>query len=64
MIAALMAAKTAAIESDRKPLHADTRAWLEREIDTAQRAASTIRTDASLRATSLDEVFRATVKAT
>ena len=64
MISALMAAKSTAKESDRTSLDADTRAWLERELDTAERAASTIRSDASLQLSSMDELLRATVYAT
>jgi len=64
MISALMARKAAANESDRTALDADTRAWFERELETAQSAASAIRSDASLASSSLDELLRATVKST
>lgn len=64
MISALLAAKSAANESDRTPLDAGTRAWFERELDAAQLAASMVRSDAALHMSSLDELLRATIKST
>jgi uncharacterized protein len=62
MISKLLEAKSIANESDRTPLNADTRAWFERELETAQREASTIRSNASLKTSSLDELLRVSVK--
>lgn len=64
MISALMTAKASAKESDRTPLDSDKRAWFERELDDAQNAASALRSEASLQTSSLDELLRATIKAT
>jgi predicted nucleotidyltransferase len=63
-IAALTAAKASAKESERTPLEADTRAWLQRELDAAQDAAAAIRSEASLQTATLDELLRATVRST
>lgn len=62
MISELLAAKSAANESDRTALGTKARAWFECELQAAQDAATAIRSDASLQPSDLDEILRDAVK--
>lgn len=63
MVAALMAAKADASEGFRTPLEPATRAWFEHELATAERAAASIRSTATLTTETLDQLLRDTVAA-
>jgi hypothetical protein len=61
MIARLRVSKQVSVESQKQTLAADIRDWLAQELDMAQRAAATLRTEATIETDALNVLFRETL---